>query len=70
MLLPMALLRSSRDEHRRLGPPSRLPTLDLPQPTLGRPNLWRRLLALLEPAPARSRRERRAVVLPLRRRGA
>jgi hypothetical protein len=62
--LPAASLRFSLPPQRRLRPPTRLPTL---APV--RTSLWSRLLALLEPAPARERRERRvaAVVLPLRR---
>jgi hypothetical protein len=48
---------------RRLRAPSKLPTL-------AAPTLWSRLLALLEPAAARERRETRqaAVVLTLPRR--
>lgn len=49
---------------RRLRAPTKLPTL-------AAPTLWSRLLALLEPAAARERRETRqaAVVLTLPRRG-
>ena len=61
-LSPVSALRFALPPQRRLGAPSRLPTL-----TPTRLSLWQRLLALLEPAPARQRRERRGLVLPLRR---
>lgn len=57
-----ASIRFALPPQRRLGRPSRLPTLAAPRATL-----WSRLLALLEPAAARERRERRGVVLPFRR---
>jgi len=59
---PAAQLRVTLPPQRRLGRPSRLPTVSVP-----RTSWWSRLLALFEPAAARERRERRAVVLPLRR---
>ncbi|MBX3604918.1 MAG: hypothetical protein KF788_06590 [Piscinibacter sp.] len=56
-------LRLALPPLRRLRAPSRLPTL-------AAPSLWSRLLAVLEPAAARERRETRraAVVLTLPRR--
>lgn len=60
-LLPAAH-RFALPPRRRLPAPSKLPTLAVP-----RPSLWAGLLAFLEPAPARERRERAAVVLPLKR---